>query len=455
KLTITVNSEEEITENGDLNGGNNWDGTYGDGNHWAMNGGFKSLGYGKSGAIVLDDDQIPSSTFSQKVEIPKGGKITTDLGWNNGWGDQNHSGASLKMLLSYNGVSLLELKTPEAKDGIQDDGQIVSEGARYATVTAVNGASFIVNGQTYADGETFDFITWAVDMNISDERNNPEAMASHWTNFVINLPDGALDVDGSNHLKVEVYHDDESTAAGDDIQIGSLKVIKQNEGDDTKVSLQPGSSTKLFANIQVTDPDTTLSKATLTLSNPNTEDTLFVNKASLGDKFTSNYENGVLMLEAVKDADGNMPTIVEWNSLLSTVGIFSKDIGSHTIAITVEDTSGLMSNTEEIQVQIGDSLPSNATAFNFGQFDDKLTILSQENAEQDALPAANELLFSANNKERDIGLADFLNDDSNDKQYSESSVSIAANTLTQSDLNYVAPVVNPLDEDLNQPIMLF
>ena len=325
-LEIDIHSYTEISSNGDLLGGREWNGNSFDG-AWKVNnpGNISDM----KGAIGFDADG-GSVVVSQTINtaLPENAQLLIDLGWNNGWvGD---SGSATTATFSFAGIDILKVETAAAKAGslnYVDGKNILTDDVLDAKVTVMNGATITVNGVTYKEGETFILKTWAQVLEDTNYRNDAEYMSSRWTSIAIDLPASLQGKTGD--LAVSLV------GGQDDIQIGALKVVTPNSNEF--VTVDSNVPTKVFSSISINDADNDIRQVQLTLSDSTTSK-LAVQQGLLIDYFDVVFENGTL---TISEKAGVSASLDDWNSILSSTSYFSTTANMNSINVVVTDAEGL------------------------------------------------------------------------------------------------------------------
>ena len=374
-LDFSVNTYTELTENGDLITGNT--GAYG--GNWETTGNFNTLGYAPNGTgAYIDQNGLSKSTISQTVKnsaVSKDSKLLLDMAWNNGWEDSLGNGVTVTV--SFAGVDLLKIVTPEAVSGnnIEYDwstGSAIIQNSLYATVTTLNGASITIDGQTYSGDDAYQWLTYAVNLFNTNDRANPEKMSEFWSNFIVNLPDDIL-LSTSNELKVTV--EATTSNAADDFIIGTIKLVNYTDGDSLTASAT--SSTALFSEFNLQDADNDLNKVTLALADTTIGDKLYVKDALLTDIFDVVNADGILTI-TVKE--GQTASVENWNSIVSSVGFYSKTGDANTITVTVYDQAHEDGVSKSIEVNGGITVPTASLLNLVEQSDDLIFDVLEYNA---------------------------------------------------------------------------
>ncbi|RKG34345.1 type I secretion C-terminal target domain-containing protein [Acinetobacter rongchengensis] len=370
-----MNTYTELTENGDLITGNT--GAYG--GNWETTGNFNTLGYAPNGTgAYIDQNGLSKSTISQTVKnsaVSKDSKLLLDMAWNNGWEDSLGNGVTVTV--SFAGVDLLKIVTPEAVSGnnIEYDwsiGSAIIQNSLYATVTTLNGASITIDGQTYSGDDAYQWLTYAVNLFNTNDRANPEKMSEFWSNFIVNLPDDIL-LSTSNELKVTV--EATTSNAADDFIIGTIKLVNYTDGDSLTASAT--SSTALFSEFNLQDADNDLNKVTLALADTTIGDKLYVKDALLTDIFDVVNADGILTI-TVKE--GQTASVENWNSIVSSVGFYSKTGDANTITVTVYDQAHEDGVSKSIEVNGGITVPTASLLNLVEQSDDLIFDVLEYNA---------------------------------------------------------------------------
>nr|WP_306670452.1 type I secretion C-terminal target domain-containing protein [Acinetobacter sp. YH12082] len=411
-LDFSLNTYTELTENGDLITGNT--GAYG--GKWETTGNFNTLGYAPNGTgAYIDQDGLSKSTISQTVTnsaVTKDSKLLLDMAWNNGWTESLGNGVTVT--ISFAGVDLLKIVTPEAVDGnhIEYDwetGAYNIQNSFYAKVTTLNGASFTIDGQTYSGDDAYEWLTYAVDLSKTDYRANPEKMSELWSNFVINLPKDIL-LSTSNELKVTV--DATTSNAADDFIIGTIKLLNYIDGD--RLTASAASSTALFSEFNLQDADNDLNKVTLALANTSAGDKLYVKDGLLSDIFDVDTTNGMLTI-TIKN--GQTASIEDWNSIISSAGFYSKAGDANTITVTAYDEAHDTGVSKTVDVNGGITVPT-LSVFNLAEQSDDLIfdLLEYSTSESNALRSIDNFEVGSNQK---IDISSLLSDDATEANLAE------------------------------------
>ena len=389
-----MNTYTELTENGDLITGNT--GAYG--GNWETTGNFNTLGYAPNGTgAYIDQDGLSKSTISQTVTnsaVTKDSKLLLDMAWNNGWTESLGNGVTVT--ISFAGVDLLKIVTPEAVSGnnIEYDwstGSAIIQNSLYATVTTLNGASITIDGQTYSGDDAYQWLTYAVNLFNTNDRANPEKMSEFWSNFRVNLPDDIL-LSTSNELKVTV--EATTSNAADDFIIGTIKLVNYTEGDSLTASA--ASSTALFSEFNLQDADNDLNKVTLALADTAIGDKLYVKDALLTDIFDVVNTDGILTI-TIKE--GQTASVENWNSIVSSAGFYSNTGGANTITVTVYDQAHENGVSKTVDVNGGITVPT-LSAFNLAEQSDDLIfdLLEYSTSESNALRSIDNFEVGSNQK---------------------------------------------------------
>uniref|UniRef100_UPI003D0651CE retention module-containing protein n=1 Tax=Alcaligenes faecalis TaxID=511 RepID=UPI003D0651CE len=345
-LTLTADSEEVTLPGGGFGG----DDEVGLGSAWTVVQGPISMSDKDKHLLAVDADnvkdgapvRVESSTPVVGV-LPAHAQIEIDLGWNNGYANnQSDSGAAMQAIFYFNGVALLSVTTPKETH----EGGIWNQETNWAGYFRDNvlnaevkvlyeGVSFELNGVQYGLGQTALLETWAKTYPDTDKRNTPDYLMDKLQKIVISLSEDITSAEGEGKLAVEFHRPDraeDSVGTADDIQIGSFKLVIPGGG-----GTEPGTGvqTTFKAAVVINDVDSTLLKQAVIrvdglaegdLLKLEGDSTFHVSKSALADVWTITTEQP----HAIED----------WNAFLSKLELTTLDTAGKSISVTVTDAEG-------------------------------------------------------------------------------------------------------------------
>ncbi|RBP61564.1 immunoglobulin-like domain-containing protein, partial [Brenneria salicis] len=363
-----VGEVQEISDNGDLNGGagDGWNGQWNTNEPTSWKGAFFSLADKDKGMIATDYDYLGQRIAQSGLpsgELPKvwqqvdgltaGSVIQMELGWNNGIsGNGGANGTPLQVVISFNGIALLKITTPDTAnynwltDGEFENGQWVDyfpDDALNASVEVLHdGVTFVLDGVTYGAQDVAALETWAKTYQDTAKRTDADYLDDKFSVIQISLPDDVLPTNGSGELAVECNPLDNYANIMDDIQIGSFKLI--GAGDITTLP-QDDVATTFNAQVTIADADSLdLKEVVIKADGLGADD-----KISLPDNelFTvAHQDDGDVLTITSRDSAGE--SISDWNSFLSQLALTTSGSDAKSISMQVTDIEGNTSKASTI-----------------------------------------------------------------------------------------------------------
>ncbi|MCV9880124.1 type I secretion C-terminal target domain-containing protein [Brenneria sp. KBI 447] len=363
-----IGEAKEISDNGDLNGGagEGWNGQWNTNEPTSWKGAFFSLADKDKGMIATDYDYLgqriaqsglPSGALPkvwQQVDgVTAGSVIQMELGWNNGIsGNGGANGAPLQVVVSFNGIELLRITTPDTANydwqtnGKFENGQWVDyfpDDALNASVEVLHdGVTFVLDGVTYGAQDVAALETWAKTYQDTAKRTDADYLDDKFSVIQILLPDDVVPANGSGELAVEFNPLGNYGNTMDDIQIGSFKLI--GSGDITTLP-QDDVATTFNAQVTISDADSLdLKEVVIKADGLGVDD-----KISLPDNvlFTVvQQDDGNVLTITSKDSAGE--SIGDWNSFLSQLALTTSGSNAKSISMQVTDIEGNTSKASTV-----------------------------------------------------------------------------------------------------------